>query len=109
MARFVLRTGEQFQARLAHGRICVSPSLSKRLSDKYGVAFDYIPNAVSPMQAELPYPALAQFGLEPGKYIVNVGRLVPEKRQNDLIAAFARLDRPGYKLVLVGAADHESE
>lgn len=109
VARFVLRTGEQFQARLAHGRICVSPSLSKRLSDKYGVAFDYIPNAVSPMQAELPYPALAQFGLEPGKYIVNVGRLVPEKRQNDLIAAFARLDRPGYKLVLVGAADHESE
>lgn len=109
MAKAVLLMGEQFQARFAHGRICVSRSLSERLGKHYGVAFDYIPNAVSPMQAVAPYPALTQFGLEPGRYIVNVGRLVPEKRQVDLIAAFARLNRSGYKLALVGAADHESE
>lgn len=109
VAKYVLRLGERLQARFANGRICVSRSLSRRLSQQYGTEFVYIPNAVSPMSAEAPYSALDQFDLIPGRYIVNVGRLVPEKRQNDLIAAFAMLDRPGYKLVLVGAADHASE
>lgn len=109
VAKFVLRLGELFQARYANVRICVSKSLAARLSDHYSVPFDYIPNAVSPMRAAAPFHALEAFGLEPGRYVVHVGRLVPEKRQLDLIAAFALLGRPGYKLALVGAADHESE
>lgn len=108
-AKFVLRFGERCQARFANARICVSKGLSHRLSWEYRVAFEYVPNAVSPMRANPPYPTLAKFGLVPGRYIVNVGRLVPEKRQKDLITAFAMLDRPGYKLVLVGAADHRSQ
>jgi glycosyltransferase involved in cell wall biosynthesis len=38
--------------------------------------------------------------------VLNVSRIVPEKRQLDLIAAYGRLDNPGFKLVLVGGADH---
>jgi glycosyltransferase involved in cell wall biosynthesis len=37
-----------------------------------------------------------------------IARVVPEKRQHDLIRAFAKTQRPE-KLVLVGEADHETE
>ena len=50
---------------------------------------------------------LSQFGLSPRGYIVTVGRLVPEKGFDYLIKAFLKsgTDR---KLVIVGAADHDS-
>jgi glycosyltransferase involved in cell wall biosynthesis len=50
--------------------------------------------------------ALAAFGLEPGKYVLLVSRLVPEKRHLDLIAAFQQAALPGWKLAIVGASDH---
>jgi glycosyltransferase involved in cell wall biosynthesis len=43
-------------------------------------------------------------GLTPQRYIVQVSRLVPEKRQLDLIAAFKAAALPGWKLVLIGGA-----
>lgn len=49
---------------------------------------------------------LDQFGLMPGKYIVLVSRLVPEKRHMDLIEAFRRAGLVYWKLAIVGASDH---
>jgi glycosyltransferase involved in cell wall biosynthesis len=40
--------------------------------------------------------------LEPGRYVINVSRMVPEKRHPDLIEAFIQARLPGWKLVLVG-------
>ncbi|GCC48031.1 hypothetical protein chiPu_0032471, partial [Chiloscyllium punctatum] len=42
----------------------------------------------------------------PNRYILCVGRIVEEKRQLDLIGAFARLGDPDRKLIIVGTADH---
>jgi glycosyltransferase involved in cell wall biosynthesis len=52
---------------------------------------------------------VTKLGLIPGRYVLTVGRLVPEKRQLDLLLAFreARLD--GWKLAIVGKIDHESK
>jgi glycosyltransferase involved in cell wall biosynthesis len=49
---------------------------------------------------------LAALGLVPGRYVLQVSRLVAEKRQLDLITAYeaARLPAP-WKLVLVGGLD----
>lgn len=108
-ARWVLQWGERLGTRFANERICVSSSLSRALSDRYRVPFHYIPNGVRRPGAVSSTSALDKFGLTPGNYILHVGRLVAEKRQLDLVEALRALDRPGLKLVLVGAADHESE
>lgn len=107
-ARFILRCGEVCQARFANGMICVSKSLSERLSKSYGRTFSYIPNGVVKPEKLQPSTVLDELGLESRKYIVTVSRLVPEKRHLDLIAAFSKMDIPGLKLVIVGTADHKS-
>ena len=67
----------------------------------------YIPNgATVPEMADAPRRTLGELGLEPKKYIMTVGRFVPEKGFQDLIAAYARTAQ-GFKLVIVGGSDHE--
>ena len=52
---------------------------------------------------------LRDFDLERGKYILAVGRLVPEKGFDDLVGAYEKslLSTSGMKLVIAGEADHE--
>jgi glycosyltransferase involved in cell wall biosynthesis len=56
---------------------------------------------------------LADFGLQPRRYVLLVSRLVPEKRHLDLIQAFANAQAQGrlqgWRLALVGAADHADD
>ncbi|GLQ57932.1 glycosyltransferase family 4 protein [Devosia nitrariae] len=108
-AKLVLRLGEWCQAHFAQGRICVAQSLSLQLKAELGVPFTYIPNAVKLPPLSGDPTILDQLQLQPGKYVINLGRLVPEKRQDDLIRAFSRLARKDVKLVLVGSADHPSQ
>lgn len=51
---------------------------------------------------------LQRFGLEPRKYLLFVGRLVPEKNVHSLIAAFNQLDTD-MKLVIAGDDPFETE
>jgi glycosyltransferase involved in cell wall biosynthesis len=53
--------------------------------------------------------ALMRFWLQPRKYVLMVGRLVPEKRHADLITAFKQARLDGWKLVLVGDSDHATD
>lgn len=108
--RFILRMGERLGMVFADHVISVSPSLAKKLKKSFpGSAhrISYIPNGTP----ELPRShgdALARFSLEPNKYVLAVGRLVPEKGLHDLIKAHADI-KDGRKLVIVGGADHDSE
>jgi glycosyltransferase involved in cell wall biosynthesis len=68
-----------------------------------------IPNGVTLPEIPNTMQALKTFDLERKRYILLVGRFVPEKRHLDLIAAFNKIDLPGWKLVLVGDADHADE
>lgn len=106
LGRVALRLGERFGMRFASGRIGVSRSISDAMAQRYGVAVAAIPNGVAPADAPATTGALDRFGLVPGRYILMVARLVPEKRHLDLIAAFARAAPPGWRLALVGGADH---
>lgn len=108
VAKWMLRCGELFQAKFSNGMICVSKSLSARLSQQYGRPFTYIPNGVVKPEKLMPSGVLSELGIEPNGYIVTVSRLVPEKRHLDLIEAFSKTNNSGLKLVLVGAADHKS-
>jgi glycosyltransferase involved in cell wall biosynthesis len=100
--RWVLRTGERAGMRFARARIAISRSIQELIRTKYQRDSDLIPNGSVPVSWPRDTQEIERFGLERGRYFLQVSRIVPEKRQLDLIEAF-RLARPqGWKLVLVG-------
>ncbi|MDY0872559.1 glycosyltransferase family 4 protein [Dongia rigui] len=115
VAKAVLRLGEQCAVRAAHRVIVVSKSVTEELrrQNRRGEArIEYIPNGATELPADplvgdgvAPLEAL---GLTPGGYILAVGRLVPEKAFHLLIDAY-RVAKPGYKLAIVGRADHDDD
>jgi glycosyltransferase involved in cell wall biosynthesis len=89
VARAILQAGEAMQAYLADGRITISSTLQHELAKKYpSKQFSFIPNGVPPVTPLLQSNELKPWGLSPERYILNVGRIVPEKRQIDLVDAF---------------------
>lgn len=106
VAKAMLKLGERVGMRFASGRIAVSRSIAGAMAKRYGVPVAAIPNGVAPADAPPTTGALERFGLVPGRYVLMVARLVPEKRHLDLIAAFERAAPPGWRLALVGGADH---
>lgn len=108
-ARLVLRAGEAMGMLFANQRIVISKALRQLVLDKYQKPSFLIPNGVNLPDLSAISPDLSRFGLTSGRYVVVVGRLVPEKRHPDLIEAFERAKLPGWKLAIVGAADHPDE
>ena len=102
-AKVVLVLGEFLGTRFANAIICISRSYSKKIKEKYHRDVVTIPNGVVLPQIAQSNGMLKKHGLTKGKYVLSVGRLVPEKGFHDLIKAF-RYD--GWKLVIVGDADH---
>ena len=106
-AKLLLRLGERLGARHAQVVISVSKYIRDSMRQRLNARTVYIPNGVVPPTRVPPGPAMEQFGLEPGRYFLAVGRLVPEKGYDDLIRAFAGLETD-WKLAVVGGADHET-
>lgn len=106
LARLALQAGEAWGMRFSNGRIVISRTIRKLVRDKYGLSSVLIPNGIALPEAPSSTSALQKFGLAPGRYVLMVGRLVPEKRHMDLIQAFADAALDGWKLVLVGTAEH---
>ena len=107
-AKLILHAGEACGMLLGHQRIAVSQVMRDFMKCKYAVDCEYIPNGVELPDLPTTKWALVKFGLQPQQYVLMVGRLVPEKRQGDLIAAFNKACLDGWKLVLVGGSDHET-
>lgn len=106
IAKSVLRTGEWMGMKFAHARIGVAKSIVDSVRIRFGVAATFIPNGVESNAPKLGTSYLDYIEVIPNRYILCVGRIVEEKRQLDLIDAFARLGDPDRKLIIVGAADH---
>lgn len=114
-AAAVLRLGERLGSRFSNRIIAISPVIADNVKEKYGRECALIPNGVT--QQSVPADSvsvIASFGLSPQRYVVAVGRFVPEKGFDRLIEAFASLRRSGripddFRLVIAGDADHESE
>lgn len=106
VAKQLLRLGERYGMRFAHQRIVISHGIRSSIASKYAYDSVLIPNGVTLPDIPASTEALERFGLVAGKYVLLVSRLVPEKRHTDLIEAFALARMQGWKLVLVGAADH---
>lgn len=99
----IIHTGERVAVANAHKIIVVSQYLQAYFQQKYGIETTYIPTApakYTELNTNLSY--IDSLNLETGRYIIFLGRLVPEKRPDLLIKAFQLLDTCDWKLVLVG-------
>lgn len=112
LARKMLKTGEWAGMRFASQRIAVSNHIAQTMIERYHVPVQFVPNGVTLRESRGVSNVLQRFELTPQNYVVMVARIVPEKNQHDLIAAFAEMQAAGHhkdnKLVIVGAADHQS-
>jgi glycosyltransferase involved in cell wall biosynthesis len=102
-ARFVLRAGERLGMKYANERIAISQVIADRVRVQYGRDCTLIPNGVVPVMTSSDSSQIRRFNLDSGRYFLQVSRLVPEKRQLDLIRAFVLARCEGWKLALVGA------
>jgi len=100
----LIRLGERFAVRFSDALISVSSSVQAFLHAQYGRDATWIPNGVSAQPAPASNALLDKYQLTRQRYVIQVSRLVPEKRQLDLIRAFRAAQLPGWKLVLVGGA-----
>jgi glycosyltransferase involved in cell wall biosynthesis len=114
LAKFVLKTGERFGSKWANSIVCISETIAAHIRKKYHRHVTVIPNGVILPQILQSDIMLRKYGLTKGRYILSVGRFVPEKGFHDLINAFNQLSvkypyilSEKWKLVIAGRADHE--
>jgi len=100
LASWVLKQCEYPAAHFANRTIVVSKTLRDYFRDHHHCDAAYIPNGTN---LPVPRPArrILSLGLTPGKYVLFVGRLVPEKGVHYLCEAFNAIDTD-LKLALVG-------
>lgn len=101
----LIRLGERAAVCFADEIIVVSQELHSYFKHTYGRETHYITNA--PSKLEEPDPSFSygsSLGLQPKRYILFLGRLVPEKCPDLLINAFQTLQPDSWKLVLAGGS-----
>lgn len=108
VAKMVLREGEKRGCVNADEVICISKQIAQSVKEKFNRDAHVISNGVMMPERMTTDGVLRKYGLEKGKYILAVGRFVPEKGFAELIEAWRGLESHGaWKLVIVGDADHE--
>ncbi|KAA0205646.1 glycosyltransferase [Candidatus Uhrbacteria bacterium] len=104
VAKWYLRFGEIAALYFPHRTIVISHVLQKFCKNAFGRETVYIPNG-----ADVPGPQgseeVKKLGLEPGKYLLGVGRLVPNKAYDVLIEAYREV-KSDFPLVIAGDAFH---
>ena len=68
----------------------------------------YIPNGIEPPVVPKGRDELDALGLEPGKYVLAVGRITLEKGFETLIKGFLASRHEGFKLVIAGGVESET-
>ncbi|MEM1012760.1 MAG: glycosyltransferase family 4 protein, partial [Planctomycetota bacterium] len=97
----VIKLAERRMAKSSHAVAVCAPYLADYYRQTYGLATTVLPNGIVP--DDRPFDpccdVLRELAIEPGQFVVSIGRLVQEKRTQDLVSAQKRL---GFKLVIVG-------
>lgn len=104
-ARKLMKFMEAFTAKINRHLVMCSEDQVLYFKKEYGKESVCVPGAVN-----LPEPSVAdksniltRFGLEKGKYLLFMGRLVQDKNPDYLIKAFIKSKLVGWKLVIAGS------
>ncbi len=100
----VLRLGEKASVRLPDATMVVSQTLQERYRELHGAEPFYVPNGGLLRERNQPRKIL-EWGLEPGRYVLFLGRFSPEKGCHLLVEAFERIETDA-KLVMAGASSY---
>ncbi len=104
VASAVLRAGERASVELPSGTMVVSQALQQHYRNVHGVEAFYVPNGGVLREWKEPDKIL-EWGIEPGKYVLFLGRFSPEKGCHLLVEAFQQIDTD-MKLVMAGASSY---
>ena len=105
LASCVIKRGERKAALHADALIVLSRGVKEYFAAAYGREAVFVPNGVSVPEVREADVILKRWGLEPGSYVLYLGRLVPEKRPELLLEAFRGLDTDKRLVVAGGASD----
>lgn len=107
-AAFCLRSSAGLAVRFSDEYIVDSQEVAKWYVETYGKEPVYIAYGADIPESTMSQGSVGDFGLEPRKYVLFVGRLVPEKGVHHLIKAFEMVDTD-LKLAIVGDNPHDPE
>ena len=107
VASAVLRLGERAAIRLPSGTIVVSRALQEHYRTRYNAETVYIPNGGTLRERRTPQ-TLPEWGLEPQKYVLFLGRFSPEKNCDLLVQAFEGIETD-VKLTLAGGSSYSDD
>ncbi len=105
--KFVLRMSEKIALSTSNRIIFVNKFQRDKYSEKVKAKSVYIPNGIVPLQRNPATDFLQKLRIDPGKYILSVGRITPEKGFDLLIQAYNNL-KTDVKLVIAGAPDQDT-
>lgn len=103
-----LKFGEKIAAKHADEIIVLSHAVQDYFKNTYGRETVYIPNGIEPPEPVGSAVIEEKYGIEKDKYILYLGRIVPEKGIHYLMDAYAEIkcDMP---LVIAGGSSHSQE
>jgi glycosyltransferase involved in cell wall biosynthesis len=104
LASAVLRLGEKASVKLPDRTMVVSRTLQERYRSTHGTETVYVPNGGLLRERVEPRKILT-WGLEPGRYVLFLGRFSPEKGCHLLVEAFEHIETD-VKLVMAGASSY---
>ena len=107
LASLFLKLGEHAAVAFPNGTMVVSRMLQEYYRARYGTETTYVPNGTEVRGLRL-VQHLPKWGLDPGNYILFLGRFSPEKNCHLLIRAYERIETSA-KLVLAGGSSYSSE
>lgn len=112
-ARFMLRTGEKMMCKYADEVIVLTDLMRDYLWQRYNRESFVIPNGAyitkNNISEQSKLEVLNEFGLEEGKYIISVSRLIKLKGIQYLIEAYNSINEKDIKLVIVGDGEYQEE
>ncbi len=107
-AKAMLRLGEKIMCKYAHEVIVLTDVMRDYLWQRYNRESIIIPNGAFIHRHE-GTAHLLPFGLEPGKYIISVSRIIRLKGIQYLIEALKNLPDAKIKLAIVGEGEYKEE
>lgn len=108
LATKVLMWGEKCAAKYADSMIVLSRNMQKYFAEKYHRETIYIPNGVEPACLCTSQCIARQYDLAGRRYLLFVGRIVPEKGLDYLVDAYKSLETE-LPLIIAGGSSHTTD